>query len=121
RLDDVAPGQFLLVSATPLTIEQRREVERRGAAVVEVAASSDLGRWLSHGHAVAAIVRPDRTVMAAGKSVPSLHTVVPSTTLRTTLHTAQNPLHNPTPTAAAQAPERGAVRTATRTATKRRR
>ncbi|CCQ14477.1 3-(3-hydroxy-phenyl)propionate hydroxylase [Rhodococcus sp. AW25M09] len=120
RLDDVAPGQFLLVSSTPLTIEQRREVERRGAAVVEVAASSDLGQWLSHGHAVAAIVRPDRTVMAASKSVPSLHTVVPSTTLRTTERTTERP--TPTaPTASAPAAHRSAAGTATRTATKRRR
>ncbi|WP_415972299.1 bifunctional 3-(3-hydroxy-phenyl)propionate/3-hydroxycinnamic acid hydroxylase [Rhodococcus sp. 077-4] len=81
RLDSVAPGQFVFLSTTPLTVDQRREVERRGAAVVEVAASSDLGEWLRRGRAVAAIVRPDRTVMASGKSVPSLHTKVPSTTL----------------------------------------
>ncbi|MGV8872874.1 MAG: bifunctional 3-(3-hydroxy-phenyl)propionate/3-hydroxycinnamic acid hydroxylase [Rhodococcus sp. (in: high G+C Gram-positive bacteria)] len=114
RLDDAAPGQFLFVSSTPLSTEQRREVERRGAAVVEVAASSDLGVWLRRGHAVAAIVRPDRTVMSASKSVPSLHTVVPSTTLRSE--------ERPTPTAATTPPEtRSATGTAARIATKRRR
>ncbi|OZF33246.1 3-(3-hydroxyphenyl)propionate hydroxylase [Rhodococcus sp. 14-2496-1d] len=82
RLDDLAPGQFLFVSSTPLSIGHRREVERRGAVVVEVAASSDLGAWLRSGHAVAAIVRPDRTVMASGTSVPSLHTKVPTTAFR---------------------------------------
>ncbi|MGB2722435.1 MAG: bifunctional 3-(3-hydroxy-phenyl)propionate/3-hydroxycinnamic acid hydroxylase [Rhodococcus sp. (in: high G+C Gram-positive bacteria)] len=113
RLDDAAPGQFLFVSSTPLSTEQRRELERRGAAVVEVAASSDLGVWLRRGHAVAAIVRPDRTVMSASRSVPSLHTAVPSTTLRAVEH--------PATTATKPADTRSATRTAARTATKRRR
>lgn len=107
RLDSIAPGQFLFVSTTPLTVEQRREVDRRGAVVVEVAASSELGLWLRRGHAVAAVVRPDRTVMAAGKSVPALHTRVPSTRLRR--------IDRTTPTAAVATPRTG------HTATKRRR
>jgi 3-(3-hydroxy-phenyl)propionate hydroxylase len=82
RLDDLAPGRFLFVSSTPLAIGHRREIERRGAVVVEVAASSELGVWLRRGHAVAAIVRPDRTVMASGTSVPSLHTKLPTTAFR---------------------------------------
>ncbi|OZE40139.1 MULTISPECIES: bifunctional 3-(3-hydroxy-phenyl)propionate/3-hydroxycinnamic acid hydroxylase [unclassified Rhodococcus (in: high G+C Gram-positive bacteria)] len=84
RLDDLAPGRFLFVSSTPLAVGHRREIERRGAVVVEVAASSELGVWLRRGHAVAAIVRPDRTVMASGTSVPSLHTKVPTTAFRRT-------------------------------------
>ncbi|MBY4131072.1 bifunctional 3-(3-hydroxy-phenyl)propionate/3-hydroxycinnamic acid hydroxylase [Rhodococcus fascians] len=107
RLDSVGPGQFMFLSITPLTVEQRREVDRRGAVVVEVAASSDLGQWLRRGRAVAAIVRPDRTVMASGKSVPALHTRVPSTTLRRA--------DRPTATAPVTAPK---IRN---TATKRRR
>jgi 3-(3-hydroxy-phenyl)propionate hydroxylase len=107
RLDNVAPGQFLFVSTTPLTVEQRREVDRRGAVVVEVAASSELGLWLRRGRAVAAVVRPDRTVMAAGKSVPALHTRVPSTRLRR--------IDRTTPTSAVPTPRTG------NTATKRRR
>ncbi|OZF36510.1 3-(3-hydroxyphenyl)propionate hydroxylase [Rhodococcus sp. 14-2483-1-1] len=113
RLDDRAPGQFLFLASTPLTVEQRREVQRRGAAVVEVAASSDLGLWLRRGRAVAAIVRPDRTVMSAGKSVPSLHTVVPSTTLCTE--------DRPSPNATKPVHTTSSTRTAPRTATKRRR
>ena len=105
RLDELAPGRFLFVSSTPVSIEQRREIERRGAVVVEVAACSDLGIWLRSGHAVAAIVRPDRTVMASGTSVPSLHTKVPTTAFRTSTC--------PEPVATKPRP--------TRTATKRRR
>ncbi len=83
RLDDVATGRFLFVATTPLTQEQRAEVERRGAVVLEVPASSEIGEWLRHGRAVAAIVRPDRTVMATGRSVPALHTRVPALSLGT--------------------------------------
>ncbi|MGB3771132.1 MAG: bifunctional 3-(3-hydroxy-phenyl)propionate/3-hydroxycinnamic acid hydroxylase [Rhodococcus sp. (in: high G+C Gram-positive bacteria)] len=78
RLDDVAPGRFLFVTTTPPTTGQRAEIERRGAAVVEVPLSSGLGEWLRRGRAVAAVVRPDRTVMATSRSVPSLHTRIPS-------------------------------------------
>ncbi|WP_206511718.1 bifunctional 3-(3-hydroxy-phenyl)propionate/3-hydroxycinnamic acid hydroxylase [Rhodococcus sp. BGS-1C] len=78
RLDELAPGRFLFVSNTPLTPEQRTEVHRRGAVVLEVPASSDLGQWLHRGRVCAAIVRPDRTVMATSRSVPALHTKVPS-------------------------------------------
>lgn len=79
RLDDRAPDCGLFVTSTPVTALQRAEIERRGAQVVEVAASSELGRWLSHGRSVAAVVRPDRTVMVAGRSVPALVTRVPTT------------------------------------------
>lgn len=83
RFDHVAPGRFVFVSTTPLTSEQRSEVERRGAAVLEVPASSELGEWMLRGRASAAIVRPDRTVMATSRSVPALHTRVPSCAFRT--------------------------------------
>lgn len=82
RVDETAPKRFLFVSATPLTGEQRTEVTRRGATILEVPATSELGTWLHHCRATAAIVRPDRTVMAASRSVPSLHTRLPSFTCR---------------------------------------
>ncbi|OZC45885.1 3-(3-hydroxyphenyl)propionate hydroxylase [Rhodococcus sp. 06-621-2] len=82
RVDDVAPGCFLFVSTTPLTREQNTEVVRRGATALEVPQSSELGMWLHRRRANAAIVRPDRTVMAAGRSVPSLHTRLPSCAYR---------------------------------------
>ncbi|MCJ0895001.1 bifunctional 3-(3-hydroxy-phenyl)propionate/3-hydroxycinnamic acid hydroxylase [Rhodococcus sp. ARC_M5] len=105
RVDRLAPGKFMFVSSTPLASGHRREIERRGAVVVEVAASSDLGVWLRSRHAVAAIVRPDRTVMTSGTSVPSMHTQVPTTAYRTSTC--------PEPVATKPRP--------TRTATKRRR
>nr|WP_296764996.1 bifunctional 3-(3-hydroxy-phenyl)propionate/3-hydroxycinnamic acid hydroxylase [Rhodococcus sp. (in: high G+C Gram-positive bacteria)] len=79
RLDDVAPDRTLFVTITPPSPGQRREITRRGAVVVEVPRTSELGSWLAHGRAIAAIVRPDRTVMAASRSVSSLYTLVPNT------------------------------------------
>lgn len=78
RFDDVAPDQFVVVTLTAPTDGQRREIHRRGAQVLEVTTSSVLGRWLRRGHATAALVRPDKTVMATSRSLAALHTVVPA-------------------------------------------
>lgn len=78
RVDEIAAGRFLFLAATPLTREQRTELDRRGATILVVPASSELGEWLRRGRATAAIVRPDKTVLATSRSVPSLHTRVPS-------------------------------------------
>lgn len=78
RLDAVAPGRFLVVTCTTPTAGQRREIERRGATIVTVPDSSELGEWLRSGRTTTAIVRPDHTVMETGNSVPALHTRVPT-------------------------------------------
>ncbi|MEU4412784.1 bifunctional 3-(3-hydroxy-phenyl)propionate/3-hydroxycinnamic acid hydroxylase [Nocardia salmonicida] len=87
RVDEIAAGRFLFVATTPLTREQRTELDRRGAAILAVPASSELGEWLRRGRATAAIVRPDKTVLATSRSVPSLHTRVPSCPALTTTST----------------------------------
>ncbi|MGV9743659.1 bifunctional 3-(3-hydroxy-phenyl)propionate/3-hydroxycinnamic acid hydroxylase MhpA [Rhodococcus zopfii] len=78
RVDEVAQGRFLVITSIDPTPGQRREIERRGAFVVLAPTGSELGHWLSRGHANAAIVRPDGTVMAAGRSLANLHTMVPA-------------------------------------------
>ena len=50
----------------------------RGAAVVLAAPGSDLDGWLRKGRASAAIVRPDRAVMQAGRSVEALCRAMPA-------------------------------------------
>ncbi|GAB2636293.1 bifunctional 3-(3-hydroxy-phenyl)propionate/3-hydroxycinnamic acid hydroxylase MhpA [Nocardia goodfellowii] len=79
RLDDVAPDTFLIVSTVEASPGQRREITRRGGVIIEVAPTSALGRWLRRGRAAAAIVRPDRTVMATAGSLASLYTLLPTT------------------------------------------
>lgn len=78
RFDDIAPDRFVLVTVAAPSDAQHREVRRRGAHVQVVDRASDLGRWLREAHATAALVRPDRTVMATSRSLASLHTLVPT-------------------------------------------
>ncbi|MFZ2178954.1 MAG: bifunctional 3-(3-hydroxy-phenyl)propionate/3-hydroxycinnamic acid hydroxylase [Rhodococcus sp. (in: high G+C Gram-positive bacteria)] len=83
RLDDVAHDAFVVVTTIDPTEEQRYEIERRGAQVIRPAAESNLGRWLAGGRITAAIVRPDRTVLRAGRSLSRLYTHLPTFTPET--------------------------------------
>ena len=78
RFDQVVGNRFALITSSPLTDAQRSELGIRGAAVVSVAAGSDLGRWLQQGRATAAIVRPDSYVMQAGRDTRAICDAVPS-------------------------------------------
>ncbi len=72
RFDDVATGRFVLVSAAPLSAEQRRQLDSRGVVVLEVSPGEPLHAWLTSGRAAAAVVRPDHTVMRSGADVAAL-------------------------------------------------
>ncbi|MFC0432544.1 bifunctional 3-(3-hydroxy-phenyl)propionate/3-hydroxycinnamic acid hydroxylase [Kutzneria buriramensis] len=65
RLDDVAAGRFAFVTAGELTAQHRADLERRGVAIIPVHPGHPLHGWLAAGHAHAALVRPDGTVMHA--------------------------------------------------------
>lgn len=68
RLDDVAAGRFLLVHRTPLDGAAVEELKRFDVQSVDAtsASTTDLRHWL--GRYEAALVRPDRTVMTAGRT-----------------------------------------------------
>src|SRR6202008_3968512 len=78
RFDEVVGNRFALITSSPLTDAQRNELRSRGAAVVLAAPGSDLDGWLRKGRASAAIVRPDRAVMKAGRSVQALCRAMPA-------------------------------------------
>ncbi len=78
RLDEVIANRFALITSASLSEGQRGELQRRGAVVVSAAPGSELARWLRHGRAAAAIVRPDGTVMQAGRDVRAICDAVPS-------------------------------------------
>jgi 3-(3-hydroxy-phenyl)propionate hydroxylase len=78
RLDDVLGAGFGLVSSVPLTAAQRRSLTDRGAEVVIAEPGTELALWLQRGRASAAIVRPDFTVLAAGRDVAGLAERVPT-------------------------------------------
>jgi 3-(3-hydroxy-phenyl)propionate hydroxylase len=77
RLDSELGGGFALISTEPLTARQREQLRQRGAVAVTTAPSSQLADWLRRGGARAAIIRPDRTVMRAGRDVSALCDAIP--------------------------------------------
>ncbi|MFC8847989.1 MULTISPECIES: bifunctional 3-(3-hydroxy-phenyl)propionate/3-hydroxycinnamic acid hydroxylase [unclassified Micromonospora] len=80
RLDDVAAGRFAIVTSIEPSAEQRAEMTRQGAVVVGAPPGSELHRWLTRSRARAAIVRPDGTVLAAGKQLAGLCRALPAPT-----------------------------------------
>ena len=78
RFDQVVGNRFALVTSSPLSAAQEKELKSRGAAVVSVARDSQLGSWLKQGRATAAIVRPDGAVMQAGRNVAAICDAVPA-------------------------------------------
>jgi len=78
RFDEVVGNRFALITSSSLTDTQRNGLNSRGAAVVLAAPGSDLDGWLRKGRASAAIVRPDRAVMQAGRSVEALCRAMPA-------------------------------------------
>jgi 3-(3-hydroxy-phenyl)propionate hydroxylase len=78
RLDEVVGNRFALITSSPLADAQRDRLSSRGAAVVLAAPGSDLDGWLRKGRASAAIIRPDRAVMQAGRSVEALCRAMPA-------------------------------------------
>ena len=77
RLDEATGNGFVLVSAVSLSPLQRSRLDERGARAVEVETGSPLHEWLAAGRATAAVVRPDLTVMRAGRDVAALCGAVP--------------------------------------------
>jgi 3-(3-hydroxy-phenyl)propionate hydroxylase len=79
RFDDVAAGRFALVTTDEPDATERAEVQRRGGVVVVTAGDgSALHQWLRKGRARAAVVRPDGTVLRAGRDVSGLCSAMPA-------------------------------------------
>lgn len=77
RLDAELGNGFAVVStAVPGPLE-RALIERCGAVLYVAAPGTELSRWLRHGRVTAAIVRPDRTVMQAGRNIRTLCDAMP--------------------------------------------
>jgi 3-(3-hydroxy-phenyl)propionate hydroxylase len=77
RLDGAIGGGFTLITDRPPTDTQRRLLGERGAIVHVAQPGTELADWLRRGHATAAIVRPDRTVMCASRDLEDLCKAVP--------------------------------------------
>ena len=67
RFDAYAGAQFAIVTSEDVSSARRAEVQRLGAVLVSASPGSDLQAWLRNGKATSALVRPDGTVMHAGR------------------------------------------------------
>ncbi|MEH3141048.1 MAG: bifunctional 3-(3-hydroxy-phenyl)propionate/3-hydroxycinnamic acid hydroxylase [Mycobacterium kyogaense] len=77
RLDDQLGLGFGLITTEALTAAQADNVATRGARIVRAAPGSELARWLASHRVTTAVVRPDRTVMAAGRDVATMCRALP--------------------------------------------
>jgi len=77
RLDDVIGARFAVVTSAPLDPSQQVEMANRGAVVVTAQPGTELDLWLRAGRATAAVVRPDRTVLCAGRHLTEILNLVP--------------------------------------------
>lgn len=73
RFDDVAAGRLALITSAEPSATEQADLAGLGAVVVHAAPGSELARWLMHGRARAALIRPDGTVLSAGRSISALH------------------------------------------------
>ncbi|MHA7651665.1 bifunctional 3-(3-hydroxy-phenyl)propionate/3-hydroxycinnamic acid hydroxylase MhpA [Mycobacterium sp. ML4] len=69
RLDDIAGRGFAIVTRIPLGSNAETTLRERNVAIIMPARNDPLDAWLRRGGATAALVRPDRTVMRAGRDV----------------------------------------------------
>ncbi|OBG29829.1 bifunctional 3-(3-hydroxy-phenyl)propionate/3-hydroxycinnamic acid hydroxylase [Mycobacterium sp. E3198] len=72
RLDDLIGTGFALISVGEPRAADQALLRRRGVAVVAAQPGGPLDAWLRRGHASAALVRPDRTVLRAGRDPAAL-------------------------------------------------
>ncbi|MGI9162416.1 MAG: bifunctional 3-(3-hydroxy-phenyl)propionate/3-hydroxycinnamic acid hydroxylase, partial [Mycobacterium sp.] len=72
HLDDVLGSGFAVITSQALSPGDRAEAERCGATVYLADPDSEVGHWLGRGRATTAIVRPDHTVLRAGREVSRL-------------------------------------------------
>ena len=77
RVDDKLGLGFGLITTAPLTPPQHDMVTARGARTVHAAPGSELARWLDNHYVTAAVVRPDRTVLTAGRNLTTACRAIP--------------------------------------------
>lgn len=72
RLDDVLGTGFALITTRRPSVSDEADLRRRGFVVLVAEPGDGLARWLRGGRATAALIRPDRTVMRAGRDPAAL-------------------------------------------------
>ncbi|OMC09497.1 3-(3-hydroxyphenyl)propionate hydroxylase [Mycolicibacter heraklionensis] len=78
RLDDELGRGFGVVTTKPLAPDLQRVVDARGAQTVLAAPGEELACWLGQHRVIGAVVRPDGTVMVAGRDLSALCRALPT-------------------------------------------
>jgi 3-(3-hydroxy-phenyl)propionate hydroxylase len=78
RLDSVLGDGFALVATATPTDAQRAILDERGAVVHIATPDSELAGYLTRARVTAAIIRPDRTVMYAGRDLGRICELFPT-------------------------------------------
>lgn len=91
RLDTLLGNGFALVTTTRPLAFQLAVLQDHGIVVHVAEPGGELERWLRRGHATAAVIRPDRTVMCAGRDVGKLCAAVPGFASSAHAHSAGLP------------------------------
>jgi 3-(3-hydroxy-phenyl)propionate hydroxylase len=82
RLDEELGDGFAVVATRVPGPVERALIDQRGAVLHVTGPDTELAHWLDHGRATAAIIRPDRTVMQAGRDLGALCAVLPTPRIR---------------------------------------
>lgn len=77
RVDTVLGTKFALVTTKTPDSQLRERLCALGAVVIDAPPGSELARWLHRGGVTAAVIRPDRTVLRAGRRLSALVDAVP--------------------------------------------
>jgi 3-(3-hydroxy-phenyl)propionate hydroxylase len=77
RLDEIVGARFAVITSAEPGPAEQNEMTRRGAVVVPAHPGTELALWLRAGRARAAVVRPDRTVLCASRSLAEACGAVP--------------------------------------------
>ncbi len=77
HLDAELGTGFALITTAPIATSDRDLLAACGATVHTADAGSELAHWLRRGHAAAAIIRPDRAVMAVDRNIRELREAMP--------------------------------------------
>ena len=72
RLDEALGTGFAVISTSRPQAADEAELRRRGVVLLVARPGDAIYTWLSRGRATTAIVRPDRTVLRAGRDVSAL-------------------------------------------------
>ncbi|HEY2488715.1 MAG TPA: bifunctional 3-(3-hydroxy-phenyl)propionate/3-hydroxycinnamic acid hydroxylase [Streptosporangiaceae bacterium] len=78
RLDEVTAGRFAIITTVRPPDALAAAIQRGGGVVLTAGQDSELHRWLRGQRAIAAVVRPDGTVLRAGRDLAAVCAALPS-------------------------------------------